>query len=141
MERCDVLIVGGGPAGSSCAAKLRRGGADVIVLDKKQFPRVKPCAGWITPQVVVTLELDAVAYEAAGNVFQPLTGFRTGLMSGPEVETHYGCPVSYGILRRQFDHYLLQRLSCPGCGWASRSTALSGTASIGWSMAKSRPVC
>lgn len=109
MEYCDVLVVGGGPAGSSCAARLRRGGADVLVLDKLPFPRVKPCAGWITPQVVVTLALDTAAYAAAGNVFQPLTGFRTGLMSGPEVETHYDRPVSYGILRRQFDHYLLQR--------------------------------
>lgn len=110
MERCDVLIVGGGPAGSSCATKLKRGGLDVLVLEKKTFPRVKPCAGWITPQVVSTLALDTKEYAADGKrVFQPLTGFRTGLMSGREIETHYDRPVSFGILRCEFDEYLLER--------------------------------
>ena len=108
MDHCDVLIVGGGPAGSSCAAKLRAAGADVIVLDKKTFPREKPCAGWITPQVIETLQLDAEYYRR-DRVFQPLTGFRTGLMSGREVETHYDRPVSFGIRRYEFDRYLLER--------------------------------
>jgi menaquinone-9 beta-reductase len=108
MDRCDVLIVGGGPAGSSCAAKLRAAGADVIVLDKKTFPREKPCAGWITPQVIETLQLDAADYRR-DRVFQPLTGFRTGLISGREVETHYDRPVSFGIRRYEFDRYLLER--------------------------------
>lgn len=110
MERCDVLIVGGGPAGSSCAAKLHGCGLDVLVIDKKEFPRTKPCAGWITPQVVATLELDPVDYADGGKrVFQPLTGFRTGLMGGHEVETRYGRPASFGILRCEFDRYLLER--------------------------------
>jgi phosphoribosyl 1,2-cyclic phosphate phosphodiesterase len=33
LERCDVLIVGGGPAGSSCAFGLRDSGLDVLILD------------------------------------------------------------------------------------------------------------
>ncbi len=40
-ESCDVLIVGGGPAGSSCARLLRRAGLDVLILDKSEFPRDK----------------------------------------------------------------------------------------------------
>ena len=52
MTACDVLIVGGGPAGSTCAWKLRRPGLDVVVWDRQTFPRDKVCAGWITPQVV-----------------------------------------------------------------------------------------
>ena len=34
MEHCDVLIVGGGPGGSSCAKRLSTAGLDVVVLDK-----------------------------------------------------------------------------------------------------------
>ncbi len=108
MESCDVLVVGGGPAGSSCAWKLRQQGLDVLVLDAKDFPRDKVCAGWITPAVLETLGIDPDDY-ASGRVLQPITGFRTGLIAGPEVETRYGGAVSYGIRRREFDHYLLQR--------------------------------
>jgi len=108
MDRCDVLIVGGGPAGSTCAWKLRAAGLDVVVLDKRPFPRDKTCAGWITPAVVEELALDAIGY-AASRVFQPITGFRTGIIGGRVVRTDYGRPVSFGIRRCEFDHYLLDR--------------------------------
>ena len=49
MDACDVLIVGGGPAGSSCAWGLRSAGLDVAILDRQTFPRDKICGGWITP--------------------------------------------------------------------------------------------
>jgi flavin-dependent dehydrogenase len=108
MEMCDVLIVGGGPAGSSCAWKLRQAGLDVVVLDKAQFPRHKVCAGWITPQVLDELGLDATDYRQQ-NVMQPISRFITGLIGGREVETNYDRPVSYGIRRCEFDDYLLRR--------------------------------
>src|ERR1700688_3890465 len=62
MRSCDVLIVGGGPAGSTAAWKLRREGVDVLVLDRERFPRLKLCAGWITPEVVRELDMDLGAY-------------------------------------------------------------------------------
>jgi geranylgeranyl reductase family protein len=114
MESCDVLIVGGGPAGSSCAWALRASGLDVLIVDRKQFPRDKVCAGWITPQVVDELSLDLDDY-ARGRVCQPITGFRTGLIGGREVETHYSRPVSYGIRRCEFDEYLLRRAGARTC--------------------------
>jgi len=108
MESCDVLIVGGGPAGSTLAWKLRTAGLDVLILDKKTFPRDKTCAGWITPAVVETLKLDTADY-ARGRVFQPIRRFVTGIIGGKEVHTGYDAPVSYGIRRFEFDDYLLQR--------------------------------
>jgi flavin-dependent dehydrogenase len=109
MERCDVIVVGGGPAGSSCAWMLTRAGLDVVVLDRLRFPRDKPCAGWITPQVASVLELDVEDYRR-GRTFQPITGFVTGTIdSAGEVETDYGHPISFGIRRCEFDHYLLHR--------------------------------
>jgi flavin-dependent dehydrogenase len=59
MDTCDVLIVGGGPAGSSCAWKLRDSGLDVLIMDRQRFPRDKVCGGWITPQVLEELAIDA----------------------------------------------------------------------------------
>ncbi|MBI3481126.1 MAG: NAD(P)/FAD-dependent oxidoreductase [Nitrosomonadales bacterium] len=108
MESCDVLIVGGGPAGSSCAWQLRRHGLDVMVMDKANFPRDKVCAGWITPALVQALHLDTGDY-ARQHVLQPITAFRTGLIDGGELETHYPSIVSFGIRRYEFDDYLLQR--------------------------------
>ena len=58
MRSCEVLIVGGGPAGATAAWKLRRAGKDVLVLDRERFPRLKLCAGWITPEVLQDRELD-----------------------------------------------------------------------------------
>lgn len=105
---CEVLVVGGGPGGSTCAWALKRAGVDVVVMDKQAFPRDKVCAGWITPAVVESLQLDVDAYRR-GRVFQPITGFRTGLLGGAEVETDYPATVSYGIRRYEFDDYLLRR--------------------------------
>ncbi len=109
MHDCEVLIVGGGPAGSSCARELVRGGLDVVVMDKSRFPRDKVCAGWITPQVLATLGLDPRAYREGGRVLQPIRRFVTGLIGGDTRTTGYGGEVSYGIRRCEFDHYLLER--------------------------------
>ena len=109
METCDVVIAGGGPAGSTCAWKLRQAGLDVVVVDRAMFPRDKVCAGWITPQVLAALDLDARAYRQ-GRTWQPFTGFRVGLIGGGEdVAAEYDHPVSFGVRRCEFDHYLLQR--------------------------------
>jgi flavin-dependent dehydrogenase len=49
-SECDVLIVGGGPAGASTAFQLARRGVRVRVLDRAQFPRSKACAECLSPQ-------------------------------------------------------------------------------------------
>ncbi len=116
MPDLDVLIVGGGPAGASCAWALRRAGMKVGVLDQAPFPRDKVCAGWITPAVLDSLEIDAEDY-GRGRVIQPIRAFRVGLMGGlvgavvnsHAVNIRYAETVSYGIRRREFDDYLLRR--------------------------------
>ena len=109
MIRCDALVVGGGPAGSTCARELRRAGWDVVVADRAQFPRDKVCAGWLTPRVFELLELDPEEYRATGLTLQDITGFRTGLMGREPIETQYEHVVSYAIRRCEFDDYLLRR--------------------------------
>jgi len=109
MDTCDVLIVGGGPAGSACAWALHRAGVDAVVMDRATFPRDKVCAGWITPQVIAELDLDTDEYRR-GRTFQPFTGFRVGLVgTNRAVDTRYGTAVSFGIRRCEFDEYLLRR--------------------------------
>lgn len=108
MEKCDVLIVGGGPAGSTLAWKLRQQGKDVLILDKQTFPRDKVCAGWVTPEVMQSLEMDLNDY-GKNNVLQPIHAFETGMLGNHMVHTQYDQVMSYGIRRREFDDYLLKR--------------------------------
>lgn len=107
MERADVLIVGGGPAGSACARALVAAGRDVLLLDAASFPRDKPCAGWITPEVLRELPFAIDGY-ARDYVAQPITRFRIGRIGGGAVEVDYGSPVSWGIRRSEFDTALLR---------------------------------
>jgi geranylgeranyl reductase family protein len=109
MDNYDVLIVGGGPAGSTLAWCLRHAGLSIAIMDKSEFPRNKVCAGWITPAVVKTLRIDLADY-AKGRVLQPFHGFRIGQLGNRMAEATYdGEAFSYGIRRFEFDHYLLQR--------------------------------
>lgn len=48
MKRYDVVIVGGGPAGLSCARELSKSGASVLLLERKKTIGAKVCAGGIT---------------------------------------------------------------------------------------------
>jgi geranylgeranyl reductase family protein len=47
-----VLVVGGGPSGSSCAYWLAEAGWDVALVEKKEFPREKTCGDGLTPRSV-----------------------------------------------------------------------------------------
>src|SRR5919206_1914291 len=53
--RFDVLVVGGGPAGSVAALVLARGGARVALVDKARFPRDKACGDLVGPRGVQVL--------------------------------------------------------------------------------------
>ncbi len=108
MLSADAIVVGGGPAGSTVAGRLRAAGLDVAVVDRAVFPRDKVCAGWITPGVVEALALDLADY-GRSHVLQPITRFRTGLLGERPHDIEYGRVVSYGILRCEFDTYLLRR--------------------------------
>jgi len=50
--RHDVVVVGGGPAGSACAYWLADAGWDVVLVEKKRFPREKTCGDGLTPRAV-----------------------------------------------------------------------------------------
>lgn len=107
--QCDVLIVGGGPAGSTCARALRQGGWNVVVMDRARFPRDKVCGGWLTPDVFTLIDLNPAEYAAAGLTLQPITAFRTGVLRSRLLETRYPGVVSYAIRRCEFDDFLLRR--------------------------------
>ncbi len=106
MIRTDVIIVGGGPAGASCAWALRRHGVACVVLEREPFPRVKLCAGWITPDVFRDLALDPSDYPHGltrlEGLFLSLRGLKLRLPSR-----------QMAIRRVEFDDFLLRRADVP----------------------------
>ncbi len=52
----DIIIVGGGPAGATCALYAHRAGLKVLLIDKKKFPRDKICGDAIPGKCLTILE-------------------------------------------------------------------------------------
>ncbi len=52
----DVVVVGGGPAGSSAAIELGRAGRSAVLIDKAVFPRDKCCGDGLTTLALRELE-------------------------------------------------------------------------------------
>src|SRR5579862_187735 len=102
MRTAEVIVVGGGPAGSAAARRLQQAGADVLVLDKAFFPRHKLCAGWITPQVVRDLELEIGVYPHGFLSFRRLHWHLKGLHLPIR-------SVQHSIRRFEFDAWMLER--------------------------------
>lgn len=106
MQTTDVLVIGGGPAGSSCAWRLRQHGVETVLLDAQPFPRLKLCAGWITPNVLADLQFDPAQYPHRFNTFEKLVVHMFGLRVNVKTTQH-------SIRRFEFDDWLLRRSGVP----------------------------
>ncbi|HVV81637.1 MAG TPA: NAD(P)-binding protein [Kofleriaceae bacterium] len=102
MATWDAIVVGGGPAGSTCARGLVRRGLRVALVDRARFPRVKLCAGWVSAPIWDALELAPADYPH-------------GLWEWHRCHVHYRdarhtIPCHGWFIRRcQLDDFLLRR--------------------------------
>ena len=80
----EVLIVGGGPAGSACAATLARAGVAVAVLEKERFPREKICGDTLNPRAWPLLDHLGVSDEVRAGPLTSITSIRVFNAHGRE---------------------------------------------------------
>ena len=112
-ERCDVAIVGGGPAGSALAALLARAGGRPVLLEKDRFPRAKVCGEFLSMEAQGLLRrigcLEAVQ-ERAPAVIEHARFFSP---SGQRVEFALGAG-SLGLSRFALDETLFRHAQDSG---------------------------
>ena len=123
----DVVIVGGGPSGSSCAYWLAQAGWSVCLIEKKDFPREKTCGDGLTPRSVHQLAQMGLepAVAANGHRYHGLRSFGFGAsleMSWPEhpVFPNYG----YTITRFNLDGLVAEHAQTHG------ATLLNGVEAV-----------
>jgi len=86
-SRCDVLVVGAGPAGSAAAIMLAGSGFDVVLVDQHAFPRDKVCGDGLIPDAHHALRrlgvLDEVMAKAQSSTHVGCIGSRGGRVDVP----------------------------------------------------------
>jgi len=111
MQPFDVAIVGGGPAGSSCAAFCAAAGLRTLVLDREKFPREKVCGDCLNPSCWPVLERLGLAEKLRDLPHSKLGSVAFIAIDGREVSfdlpTGTDCEIS--VKRSLFDELLLKR--------------------------------
>ena len=111
VERVDVAVVGAGPAGAAAALAARRAGASVLLLDKADFPRDKPCGDGIAADALDVLAGLGVVGVADG--YPPVTDLRLVAPGGTEVARPLPRP-AHTVPRRVFDARLVRAATDQG---------------------------
>jgi geranylgeranyl reductase family protein len=112
----DVVVVGGGPSGSACAYWLADAGWDVVLVEKKHFPREKTCGDGLTPRSVRQLNdmgLDGAL--AGAHLFTGLRACAYGRTLDLAWPDHPSFPsVGYVITRHDLDQLVAERAAKAG---------------------------
>ncbi len=100
----DVLITGAGPAGSFLGYLLASEGIKVLIIDKKSFPRYKPCAGGLTQKAVRLLPFDME------NIFEDKSyKVKISVNNRPAFDKTFDNPVIHMVTRDKFDLFLVEK--------------------------------
>src|SRR6266496_853453 len=136
MQLFDVAIVGGGPAGSSCAAFCALAGLRTLVLEREKFPREKVCGDCLNPSCWPVLERLALAKRVRDLPHSKLCSVAFIAIDGREVivdlPSGAGCEIS--VKRSLFDDLLLRRARELGANVREQTTVTGLSRNDHWNI-------
>jgi len=100
----DAVIVGAGPAGCAAAFDLARANLDVLLLDRRNFPRVKPCAGALTVKAIAALR-----FSIEPVVRSVVTDLVSRLDLDQSTRFSWSRPISVMTVREELDAFVLEQ--------------------------------
>ena len=108
----DVIIVGGGPAGSTAAKILSEKGVKTLLIDKDRFPRDKPCGGGLPCRAIqrfpyIKKEGLIESYSYGGYAYYQISKY--------ELQHIGDDPLIGMVIRKKFDHGLIKIAIDSGC--------------------------
>ena len=117
MPDAQVIVVGGGPAGSSTAFFLAQGGIDVLALDRARFPRDKICSEYLSPEASRVLEQMGALAEIESSGAAQLAGMRVHAPNGATIHGEFAASHGFrgyrdrglAVRRTILDEILLDR--------------------------------
>ncbi|QDV67624.1 6-hydroxy-3-succinoylpyridine 3-monooxygenase HspB [Rosistilla carotiformis] len=115
----DVVVVGAGVAGATAAIGIARGGARVLLVDRKTFPRDKVCGACLNQDAVAGLKALGVLEPIMRAGALPLSAYE--LRSGSQAVT-LALPGGLSISRRTMDRVLVEQAIGAGCEFLSGLT-------------------
>lgn len=118
----DVIVVGGGPSGSSTAFFLARAGVKVLLLDRARFPRDKPCSEYMSPEASRILAAMGVLEAVENSGAERLAGMTVTSPAGIKIRGDFGEVAGFrpfrnhglALRRTILDEILLRRAAAVG---------------------------
>jgi len=120
----DCIVIGSGPAGAATAYHLAKRGRSVLVLDRENLPRYKPCGGGVPPMVQQWFDFDFSPV-----IYAEVTTIRYTWRLGDQVLAEI--PTMWMVRRDQFDYFILQQAQGQGAV-VQDSTTVTGIRPTAW---------
>ena len=113
--RYDVIVAGAGPAGSTAARESALRGLSVLMLDKAEFPRDKPCGGAVTARCADVLDLDLTPV-----IERTISGATFTWRRRLEFSRSSSSAIAYMTQRRNLDTFLAEQAVGAGVDFRQR---------------------
>jgi geranylgeranyl reductase family protein len=110
MGNYDVIVVGGGPAGSTAARGCAERGFKTLLIDKAVFPRYKPCGGALSIRTINSLGFE-IPLELFETECRGVSVYYKGDMSSYKK----GDRIAVMVSREKFDNFLFEMAKERGC--------------------------